>query len=155
MSTERHQSVNTASSQLQKSVNDFGCCSLNNPSTMQRRIPRHKILAAVMSKRDRNMVTAPVCISNEPCFRQEHWVVSNGPDGSEGTSYPLTENQTRRVRCIPPMLRLLFKASYFRCVVYYARRPGVSLPLLSVRNVVTYTHHQNDTYVTLFVPPTL
>jgi hypothetical protein len=35
-------------------------------------------------------------------------------------------------------------------VVYYARCSGVRLPLLSIRNVVTYTHHRNDTYVTLF-----
>jgi len=37
-----------------------------------------------------------------------------------------------------------------RRVVYYSRRPGGRIPLLCVRNVVTYTHHQNDTYVTLF-----
>jgi hypothetical protein len=34
-------------------------------------------------------------------------------------------------------------------MVYYARRSGVRLPLLCIRNVVTFTHHQNDTYVTL------
>jgi hypothetical protein len=37
-----------------------------------------------------------------------------------------------------------------RRVLYYARHSGVMLPLLWVRNVVTYTHLQNDTYVTLF-----
>jgi len=37
-----------------------------------------------------------------------------------------------------------------RRVVYDARRSGVRLPLLCVQNVVTYMHHQNDTYVTLF-----
>ena len=37
-----------------------------------------------------------------------------------------------------------------RRVVYYARRSGVRLTLLCARNVVRYTHHQNDTYVTLF-----
>jgi hypothetical protein len=36
-------------------------------------------------------------ISNKPSFRQEHPGVSDGPDGSDGTSYPLTENQTRPV----------------------------------------------------------
>jgi hypothetical protein len=36
-----------------------------------------------------------------------------------------------------------------RCVVYYARCSGVRLLLLCGRNVVTYTHHQNDKYVTL------
>jgi hypothetical protein len=33
-------------------------------------------------------------ISNKPSFRQEHLGVSDGPDGSDGTSYTLTENQT-------------------------------------------------------------
>jgi hypothetical protein len=36
-----------------------------------------------------------------------------------------------------------------RCVVYYACRSGVRHPLLCIRNVVTYTYNQNDTYVTL------
>jgi hypothetical protein len=36
-------------------------------------------------------------ISNKPSFRQEHPGVSDGPDGSDGTSYPLTENHTRPV----------------------------------------------------------
>jgi hypothetical protein len=35
-------------------------------------------------------------------------------------------------------------------VVYNAHRPGVRLPSLCVWNVVMYTHHQNDTYLTLF-----
>jgi len=35
-------------------------------------------------------------------------------------------------------------------VVYYARRSGVRLPLLFVENVVIYTHHRNEMYVTLF-----
>jgi len=35
-------------------------------------------------------------------------------------------------------------------VVYYARRSGVRVPLLFVPNVMTYTRHQNETYVTLF-----
>jgi len=37
-----------------------------------------------------------------------------------------------------------------RRIVYYACRSGVRLPLLCVRNVVTYTHQQHNTYVTLF-----
>jgi hypothetical protein len=36
-------------------------------------------------------------ISNEPSFSQEHPGVSDGPDGFDGTLYPLTENQMRRV----------------------------------------------------------
>ena len=37
-----------------------------------------------------------------------------------------------------------------RRVVYYAPHSSVRLPLLRDGNVVTYTLHQNDTYVTLF-----
>ena len=37
-----------------------------------------------------------------------------------------------------------------RRIAYYARCFRVRLPVLCVRNVVTYTHHQKDTYVTLF-----
>jgi len=37
-----------------------------------------------------------------------------------------------------------------RRVVYYARRSGIRLPLLCFRYIVTYMHHQNNTYVTLF-----
>ena len=43
-----------------------------------------------------------------------------------------------------PLLRAM------RLVVYYARPCRVRLPLLSVQNAVTYTHHQNNPYVTLF-----
>ena len=71
--------------------------------------------------------------------------------------------------CVPPWWGLISPASYSRRIVYYARRisyytrrilyyarrPGVRLLYLPVRNVVTYTHHQNATYVTLFVAFTL
>ena len=39
--------------------------------------------------------SVPENISNKPSFHQEHPGVSDSPDGSDGTSYPLTENQTR------------------------------------------------------------
>jgi hypothetical protein len=35
-------------------------------------------------------------------------------------------------------------------IVYYTRPPGIRLPLLWDRNVVTCTHNHNHTYVTLF-----
>jgi hypothetical protein len=93
-----------------------------------------------------------------PSFRQEHLGVSDGPDGSDGTSYPLTEDQTRPVTQATGRVAYLPCGGYYtmpailgmRRVVYYARRPGVRRPLLWVRNVVTYTHHQNNTYVALF-----
>jgi len=59
-SIERQHSIITASTECQQSVNNFGRCILNIPSTLLWHIPRIYILAAVMSKRDRNMVTAPV-----------------------------------------------------------------------------------------------
>jgi len=63
-------------------------------------------------------------ISNNPCFRLKHPGV---PDGSDETSYPLTENYplpvaqaTGRISYLPPLL------------------------------CAWYTHHQNDTCITLF-----
>jgi len=67
------------------------------------------------------------CISNNPSFRLKHPGVPDGSDGSDGTSYPLTENYT-----LP--------------VAQATGRNAYSPPLLCAR----YTHHQNDTCVTLF-----
>jgi len=97
-------------------------------------------------------------ISNNPSFRLKHPGVPDGSDGSGGTSYPLTENQPRPVAQATGRVAYLPCGSYYtmpliratRRVVYYARRSGVRLPLLCVLKVVTYTHHPNDTYVTLF-----
>jgi len=48
-------------------------------------------------------------ISNDPSFRQKHPGVPDGSDGSDGTSYPLTEKYrlhvaqaTGRVAHVPP-----------------------------------------------------
>ena len=97
-------------------------------------------------------------ISNKVSFRQEHPGVSDGPDGSDGTSYPLTDNQMGPVTQATGRVAYLICGGYFtmplipatQCVVYYTRRPGIRLPSLCIRNVVTYTHHQNDTCVNLF-----
>jgi len=59
-STERQQSINTASTECQQSVNDFGCCILYNPRSLIWHLPIINVLAAVMSKRDSDMVTGPV-----------------------------------------------------------------------------------------------
>jgi hypothetical protein len=59
-------------------------------------------------------------ISNNPSFRLKHPGVPDGSDGSDGTSNPLTENYTLPVAYPPPLL------------------------------CARYTHHQNDTCVTLF-----
>jgi len=63
-----------------------------------------------------------VDISNNSSFRQKHPGVPDGCDGSDGTSYPLTENYTLPVALHTYLL-------YF---------------------VVTFTHHQQDSCVTLF-----
>ena len=59
-SIEHQQSINTASTECQQSVNDFGCCILYNTRTVPRQLPIIKVLAAVMRKRVRDMVPAPV-----------------------------------------------------------------------------------------------
>jgi hypothetical protein len=69
----------------------------------------------------------PRCISNNPSFRLKHPGVPDGSDGSDGTSNPLTENYTL------PVAQATGRVAY-------------SPPLLCAR----YTHHQNDTCVTLF-----
>jgi hypothetical protein len=102
-------------------------------------------------------------ISNNPSFRLKHLGVPNGFDGSRGTSYPLTENQMRPVAQAMGRVEYLPCDGYFtmprilatRRIVYDARRFSVRLSLLWVCNVVTYTHHQNDTYVTLFAGVTV
>jgi len=71
VSTDHHQSINTASTkcqqsvnrvstECQQSVNDFGWCILYNSRALLWHIPIINILAAVMCKRDRDMVPAPV-----------------------------------------------------------------------------------------------
>jgi hypothetical protein len=102
-------------------------------------------------------------ISNNTSFRLTHPGVQDGSDGSCGTSYPLPENQTRPVAQVTGRVAYLPCGGYYtmplivatRRVLYYARRSGVRLHLRCVRNVVTYMHHQNDTYVTLFAGVTL
>ena len=97
-------------------------------------------------------------ISNKPSVRQEHPCVSDGPDGPDGTSYPLTENQMRPVAQATGRVVCLHCCRYSTTplivathrVVYYAGCPSVRLPLLCVWNVVMYTHHQIDMCVTLF-----
>jgi hypothetical protein len=103
-------------------------------------------------------LTSVYDISNDSGFRLKHLGVPDGSDGSGGTSYALTENQTRPVAQATGRVAYLPCGGYYtmphipaaRRVVYYARRSGVRIPLLCVGNVVTYTHHLNDTYVTLF-----
>jgi len=97
-------------------------------------------------------------ISNNSSFHMKHPGVPDGSDSSGRTSYPLLKNQMRpvaqgtgHVACLPCggyyTMRLI---SATRNIGYAARRGGVRLPLLSLWNVVTCSHHLNDTYVTLF-----
>jgi len=69
----------------------------------------------------------PWYISNNSSFRQKHPGVLDGSDGSDGTSYPLTENYTK------PVAEETGRVAYV--LLYF---------------VVTFTHHQKDTCVTLF-----
>ena len=116
------------------------------PESYQQRVHKH------------TLETVKRHISNNPSFRLKHPGVPDGSDGSGGTLYPLTENQTRPIAQVTGRVPYLPCGGYYTMphilathrVVYYARRSGVRLPLLCIQNVVTYTHHQNDTYVTLF-----
>jgi hypothetical protein len=97
-------------------------------------------------------------ICNNSSFGLKHPRVPDGFDRSGGTSYPVTEDRTRPVPQVTGGVAYLPCGGYYtmalilarRRVVYYACRSGVRLPVLCVRNVVTYTHHQNNTYVTVF-----
>jgi len=59
-STERQQSINTVSTECQQSVNAFGCCIMYIPRALLRHMFIINILAAILCKCDRDMVTAPV-----------------------------------------------------------------------------------------------
>jgi hypothetical protein len=54
-----------------------------------------------------------IYISNKPSFRQEHPGVSDSPDSCDGTSYPLTENQTRQV-----VLYTSLAAAIIPCLIF-------------------------------------
>jgi hypothetical protein len=76
--------------------------------------------------------TIMICfISNNSSIGLKDPGVPSGSDGSNVTSYPLTQNDT---------------LSFSQATVRFAYLP----PVLCARNVVTYMHHQKDTYVTLF-----
>jgi len=68
-----------------------------------------------------------VCISNNSSFGQKHLCVPDGSDGSDRTLYPLTQN------CTLPVTQATGHVA--NVLVYF---------------VVTFTHHQKDTCVTLF-----
>jgi hypothetical protein len=59
-STEHQPSINTASTQCKQSVNDFVYCIFYNPRGLLWQISIIIVLAAVLSKIDHDMVTAPV-----------------------------------------------------------------------------------------------
>jgi len=66
-------------------------------------------------------------ISNNSSFRQKHLGVLDGSDGSDRTSYPLTEHY------MLPVVQATGRVAYI--LLYF---------------VVTFTHHQKDRCVTLF-----
>ena len=59
-STERHQSINPVSTECQQSVNAFGCCIMYIPRALLRPMSIINVLAAILWKFDRDMVTALV-----------------------------------------------------------------------------------------------
>ena len=59
-STEHQQSMNTVSTECQQSVNAFGCCIMYIPRALLQHMSIMNVLAAVLCKCDRDMVTALV-----------------------------------------------------------------------------------------------
>lgn len=101
------------------------------------------------------------CISNTASFHQGHPGDSAGPDGSDGTTYHMTVTQTQPVtQATGRVAYLPCSGSYTRSLILVTRRfvyyqvdtshPGIGMPSLCIRNVMVYTHCQNDKYVTLF-----
>jgi len=80
-STDRQQSINTVPTECQQSVNAFGCCIMYIPRALLRHMSIINVLAAVLCKPDRHMVTAPVWIwASSDCqrFCVLHLVKSKG-----------------------------------------------------------------------------
>ena len=65
-STEHQQSINTVSTECQQSVNTFGCCIMYNPRALLRHISIINVLAAILRKCDRDMVTTAVWNQRQP-----------------------------------------------------------------------------------------
>jgi len=59
-SKEHQQSMNTVSTECQQSVNAFGCCIMYIPRALLQHMFIMNVLAAVLCKCNRDMVTAPV-----------------------------------------------------------------------------------------------
>jgi len=57
-STERHLSINPVSTECQQTVNAFGCCIMYIPRALLRIMSIINVLAAILCKCDRDMVTA-------------------------------------------------------------------------------------------------
>ena len=80
-STDCQQRINTASTDHQQSVNDSGCWIMYNPSALLWHVPIINVLASILRKSDRDMVTAPVwkwSSTERQQFRGLHLVYSKG-----------------------------------------------------------------------------
>jgi len=73
-STESQFSINTASTECQQSVNDFEYSILYIPRALPQQISIIIVLAAVLNKSDRDMVTAPLW-KWASAERQRYWVL--------------------------------------------------------------------------------
>jgi hypothetical protein len=84
-STEHQQSINRASTHCQQSVNRV---------SMLLGVASCIIQGHCYGIDPYSTYWQPFCISNNPGFRLKQPGVPDGSDGSDGTSYPLTENYT-------------------------------------------------------------
>jgi hypothetical protein len=85
-STECQQSINTLSTECQQSVSAFGCCIMYIPRALLWHRPIINILAAILRKCDRDMVTAPVWKwASTEC--QRFWVLHHVYSKGSATAY--------------------------------------------------------------------
>jgi len=101
MSLRLKMSVNWASTECQQSVIDLGCYILYNPRAVLWHLSIFNVMAAVMSKRDRDMVTSPVW-NWASTDRQRFWVLHLVQSKSYATEF--THN--RRIGSLYSQYRL-------------------------------------------------
>ena len=77
---------------------EYACGVKSETITLDRRVDLRCAWTALLSE------WILGCISNDPSFHQKHPGDLDGSDGSDGSSYPLTENHTLPVAHIPPLL---------------------------------------------------
>jgi len=120
-----HHSIISASTECQQSVNDFGYCIMYNPRALLWLISMIIVLAAVLSKSGRDMVTAPICTwtsTDRQWFCVLHHVWSNGCAMAFVHNWSIGSLYRQNRIC------------WYRCIMY---NPRAVLQLRPIINVLT------------------